>query len=241
MQSKLVAGLTATLLLAGLVRAEGFTVSGKVMDERGQPVPGIELGTHWEINADDAFTTEGVETDEQGAFVLELGRFRPPVFVLALDLEGKRAGLLTIDSEEALEQQHEVVLAPTVQVTASFSSPAKEGQATWVSAVFIVGGRARLVSTNTTTAAISLPLPPGAYKLWLHGRDVRDLARDVTVPAGTEAHDVGSIELQPTIIAEHVGKAPPAWNVTEARGVEPDVTLADYSGKWVLLEFWGYW
>jgi len=37
------------------------------------------------------------------------------------------------------------------------------------------------------------------------------------------------------------GKEPPAWNVTGARGVSRDVKLSDFKGKWVLLEFWGYW
>jgi hypothetical protein len=37
------------------------------------------------------------------------------------------------------------------------------------------------------------------------------------------------------------GKEPPAWNVTGARGVGKDVKLSDFKGKWVLLEFWGYW
>src|SRR5262249_51129553 len=33
----------------------------------------------------------------------------------------------------------------------------------------------------------------------------------------------------------------PAWTLADARGVKKDVTLADYRGKWVLVDFWGYW
>ena len=53
--------------------------------------------------------------------------------------------------------------------------------------------------------------------------------------------DLGTTDLKPTIIAQHYGKAPPAWHVTDARGVDPEATLADFKGKWVLLEFWGFW
>ena len=29
--------------------------------------------------------------------------------------------------------------------------------------------------------------------------------------------------------------------VTDARGAKKAVRLEDYKGKWVFLEFWGYW
>jgi hypothetical protein len=29
--------------------------------------------------------------------------------------------------------------------------------------------------------------------------------------------------------------------VTDARGVKRDVQLSDFKGKWVLIEFWGFW
>ncbi len=41
--------------------------------------------------------------------------------------------------------------------------------------------------------------------------------------------------------AQLVGKVAPELRVTEARGAEPTVKLADYRGKWVAIEFWGYW
>ena len=53
--------------------------------------------------------------------------------------------------------------------------------------------------------------------------------------------DLKTLEVPATIIARHVGKAPPPWHVTDARGVNKEVQLADFKGKWVLLEFWGYW
>lgn len=53
--------------------------------------------------------------------------------------------------------------------------------------------------------------------------------------------DLGAIAFQPTIVARHYGKEPPAWNVTAARGLDKTVKLEGFRGKWVLLEFWGYW
>jgi thiol-disulfide isomerase/thioredoxin len=53
--------------------------------------------------------------------------------------------------------------------------------------------------------------------------------------------DLGAIELPASVIAQNRGKVPPAWSVADARGAKKDVTLADYRGKWVLVDFWGYW
>jgi hypothetical protein len=38
---------------------------------------------------------------------------------------------------------------------------------------------------------------------------------------------------------KHYGEPPPAWHITEARGVGQDMTIGEYKGKWVLLTFWG--
>jgi len=42
-------------------------------------------------------------------------------------------------------------------------------------------------------------------------------------------------------IAHLYGKPAPAWHVTDARGVSKTVQPSDFKGKWVVLEFWGYW
>ena len=39
----------------------------------------------------------------------------------------------------------------------------------------------------------------------------------------------------------YYGNTPPRWQVTAARGLDSDVVLDDLKGRWVLLEFWGYW
>lgn len=63
----------------------------------------------------------------------------------------------------------------------------------------------------------------------------------MVLDADTPVVDLGTIDLRATEIAKHVGKAPPAWNVTDARGVAKSVQLSDYKGKWVIVELWAYW
>ena len=64
-------------------------------------------------------------------------------------------------------------------------------------------------------------------------------AREVTLAPG-KAVDLGAIDLKLTPIARLSGKEPPAWHITDARGVPKDVRPSDFKGKWVVLEFWGY-
>lgn len=45
----------------------------------------------------------------------------------------------------------------------------------------------------------------------------------------------------PRVAAQDVGKAAPAWRVTEARGAKNTIKLSDFKGKWVAIEFWGFW
>lgn len=41
--------------------------------------------------------------------------------------------------------------------------------------------------------------------------------------------------------AQSAGKSAPAWHISEARGVEKSAKLEDYRGKWVIVDFWGFW
>jgi thiol-disulfide isomerase/thioredoxin len=84
-------------------------------------------------------------------------------------------------------------------------------------------------------------LPPGRYQL-RGGESYRHvgISREVTLAAGRTV-DLGAIDLKLTTIARLFGKEPPAWHITDARGVPKDVRPSDFKGKWVVLDFWGYW
>ena len=64
---------------------------------------------------------------------------------------------------------------------------------------------------------------------------------EITLDVAKDDISLGQIDVPGTVIAMHVGKVPPAWNVTDARGLSKTITLADLKGKWVVIEFWGFW
>jgi hypothetical protein len=87
----------------------------------------------------------------------------------------------------------------------------------------------------------SLQLPPGDYQLSYRAPDCIAAKGSASVTAGATELDLGTTDLEPTMLSQLSGKAPPEWSVSDARGVSRSVKLADYRGKWVLLEFWGFW
>ena len=70
---------------------------------------------------------------------------------------------------------------------------------------------------------------------------VGERGRKLVLDAQHPTLDLGTIALAARPLAKLKGKPLPEWTVTEARGVDKSVQLADYKGKWVVLDFWGVW
>ena len=92
-----------------------------------------------------------------------------------------------------------------------------------------------------------LPLLPGRYVLHLsnaagaletpYGR-CGSWRFQVTAPFLSNAFDLGELMLTPGPF--QIGKEPPPWHIDKAHGIAPDITLADFKGRWLVVEFWGY-
>lgn len=125
----------------------------------------------------------------------------------------------------------------------------------------------RLVSCGSFDAKFEFRLPPGRYTLQAYsvqsaekepfeGELVPDKA--FVLESGRTDVDLGRIRFVPhrpsldTLEAkakaeegswndytQHYGESPPQWHATDARGVSKDVRIADFRGKWVLIDFWG--
>ena len=159
--------------------------------------------------------------------------------MLALDKDRKTGGLIVVEPKEA-EKALEIKLAPLVHLHGKFECKELNKRLKWTN-VYISSGQARFAMCSSEEASFSFWLPPGTYKFWGYGTDIQNLRKDITLKADERDVDLKTIDMQATVIARHKGKAPPAWHVTDARGVKKDVKLSDFKGKWVLLEFWGFW
>ncbi|MHB1561713.1 MAG: peroxiredoxin family protein [Isosphaeraceae bacterium] len=123
----------------------------------------------------------------------------------------------------------------------------------------------RLVSCGSFEARFELRLPPGEYTLRAYSQFADreefegELIPDRAIVLGSDQSDVdlGRLRFAPhrpnreTLEAKakaegswndstrHYGEAPPPWHATDAHGISKDAKLADFRGKWVLIDFWG--
>jgi hypothetical protein len=117
----------------------------------------------------------------------------------------------------------------------------------------------RVMNCSSFGADFSFLVPPGEYSLEAYSADPEARIKGglkLAVDGSRAEVDLGLLALKPekffveSRIREwqakggrgnykaHVGRAPPPWFIADARGAGKNVQLADYRGKWVVLEFW---
>jgi hypothetical protein len=230
------------LLAVTAARAdEAKKITGQILDAPGKPAADVEVAPYWHFGPDGAKPFDAAKTDAAGRFSLEFDSSRRGPLLLALDKDRKRGGVIVLEPTAA-DKPVALTLEATVHVHGQFSSKELGKRPAWTNVyVSHSAGRGFLLGCDSREAAFSFRLPPGQYQFRAYGSDVQDHHRDLALSADRPDVDLGTIDLQATIIARHVGKAPPAWTVTDARGAAKDVKLSDCKGKWVLVEFWGFW
>lgn len=143
--------------------------------------------------------------------------------------------------QKSIGKDRTITLGPLVRVKGDFSCKELNQKPTWTNVYFMTADGARVLQCASREATFSFLLPAGKYQFWGYGADIKDVHQDLTVSADKAELNLQTLDVPATVIAKHKGKTPPAWHVTDARGVKKDVTLADFKGKWVLVEFWGFW
>jgi hypothetical protein len=224
-------------------------VTGTVVDAKGHPVDGATVASFWMRSARGPYRqggrsfnpVRGVTTDRDGAFTVELQLYGRDGALMAMD-NAQKMGASVIFKAKGPSEPLKITLGPLVRVHGSFSCSELAKKPTWTNVyISLMPDNIRLVMNDSFEAEFDVLLPPGTYHFRSYGTDVADLEKEITANADTPDLDLGVLDFSATIIAKHKGKAPPRWNVTDARGVSKDVKLADFKGKWVLIEFWGFW
>lgn len=150
-------------------------------------------------------------------------------------------GGVRVVKDEAAAQHALIRLEPLVHVHGSvFCKELGRPPRRSIVNVNLLPAHVRLLGSLSHEATFSLFLPPGTHHFDAHGDDDESMSKEITLSGDKPDFDMGVIDLPPTIIARHIGKAAPAWTVTDARGVRKDVRLEDFKGKWVLIEFWRF-
>jgi len=217
-------------------------VTGRVVDHEGKPVAGARVAENWFAEqAGPLEPNQPARTDADGRFSLEIQLHSRGTLLMALDSTGCLGGLAVIPAK-GLDGPIRIEVTPLVEVRGKFTcteSGSSPGE-TYVT-MFLASDNLRVAAGRSLASSFAMKLPPGRYRL-RGGESYRHIGaeRNITLTPG-QAIDVGAIDLKLTPIARLFGKEPPPWHITDARGVPKEIRLSDFKGKWVVLDFWGYW
>ena len=244
----------------GAQAAQGEThkVTGRVVDEADRPVARAEVATLWDAMGG---TWMGRSTRSgrigDGRFTLDVDFWQGHEPFLAYNREHTRGGLAIID-EKSAGKAVEIRLGPLVRVHGRFSCDELGEPPDWTNVYMnVMPGRLpvprfltklgpsplRAAQCTSWQAAFAFLLPPGHYQFdgYSSRSDYHDVNRVIELKADQPDLDLGTIDMKPTELARQYGKPAPALHVTDAKGIRKDIALADFRGKWVVLEFWATW
>ncbi|MHC4550304.1 MAG: carboxypeptidase regulatory-like domain-containing protein [Planctomycetota bacterium] len=226
--------LTLLAAASAAFAQEQVSIVGKVVDEAGQPVAAATVATFWV----EGNPFRGTTTDADGKFTLRADFRGQPIVILVKDKERKH-GALSRFSQASFGKERTLTLEKLVTVKGKFGCKELKQTPPWTNIYLnYLPGRIRLARFMSDHAKFEFKLPPGDYQFHCYGTDVKTKTFEQFIEEDT---DFKTIDLPATEIAKLYGKKAPDLKVTDARGVKKNVKLRDFKGKYVLIEFWGYW
>jgi uncharacterized protein (TIGR03067 family) len=135
-----------------------------------------------------------------------------------------------------------VTLEPEIRATGTVVSDdlKKAGQPIGWTNTMVYSRGTPVASFMGNSGKFDIPLPAGDYTFEPYGSELHRKGVPVTIPGGRSEFVVPPISLSASALALLKGK--PAPELTDVVGWKGEkVTLAGLKGKYVLLEFWGYW
>ncbi len=240
------AAVGLALALAGPIEARAqavVKVEGRVVDADGKAVAGADVASFWSVDekTGDLKPFGGAKTDADGRFAFKEEVYFPELALAAYDAGRERAGLAVVPKAD-FDKPVEVRLAPVVRVHGKLDSKGLGHAPPWANIyLFTLPEKARFLSRASQDMEFSLVAPAGEYVLDAYGSDVLNVKKPLTLKPDQPDVDLGTIDLPAQALALLKGKPFPDWKLADARGVDKDVSIADFKGKWVLVDVWGYW
>ena len=197
----------------------------------------LEKATGWSYHKAQKTTADGTTK-----VAVEKLRMSP---VIVRDTERKQMGVVAITPWNLLTGEVAVKLQPEVRVTAQGTcdeiTKAGVKNDDHFGCYIQTASGSRIAFDGSKTGKLEFLVPPGEYQLMMYGTEAMGMKfAKITVPANQSEYTAPPVDLPASGIHTLIGKtAPELAHVVGWKG-EP-VKLANLKGKYVLLEFWGYW
>jgi len=217
-------------------------VKGRVVAADGAPVVGADVATLWSFDAGKMTPIGGGKTDAEGRFLIEAEFYRRPGPLMAVNVERTAGGWITVDPANVPDSA-DITAGPMVRVHGNFScNDLKQRPEGTVVYMMSLDGKVRLTQCLSDKATFDMRLPVGKYRFHGYGpQDTTTINKTLDLKADTPDLDLGTLDIPASPLGKMYGKEAPPLHITDARGVSKDMKLADFKGKWVVLDFWGYW
>jgi hypothetical protein len=231
-------------------------IVGQVVDTLGAPIPGAIVGSQWHIDQSRLMCSCATTTDADGLFSISLDQptdhTAMPFLIglFAVDPDQTRGGSVVVNSA-AVDSPIQILLVPLVRIrgqVAAAQGDLPQRTMTMIEPVIDPNQQPMSwvpwhLSCGSETGAFIVLVPPGSYHLRSYGIEGNEIVTDqsiqtILVPATIPETDVGLVQVRPTRLANLYGQVAPEWKITAAHGIRPDIRLADFCGKWLLMEFW---
>ena len=206
----------------------------------------------------------------KGKFSLSVND-RPRISVFAVDTRHERGGFVSVEKTAADKPVTITIAPLVRVTAKVYCSEAGRTPDWSIAVIHPPGDKSNYLhftQCGSVRGEISLLLPPGKYDFDVYSmspdasirtpkeQENKDAAANlpvrgirVEIPRGRAALDLGVLNVALPRDKEGIardysqfyGKEPPELAITDARGVAKEVKLADFRGKWVLLDFWALW
>lgn len=162
--------------------------------------------------------------------------------VIVRDAEGKSMAFAAPSPAAVVGGELAVALKPECRVTGQIvcEELAKLGRGTGWTNVYLMANGRRLADCDSSEGKFEFVAPPGDYTLHAYGGDLQGKQVSFTVPANQSEFTAPPVALTATRLVLLQGQPAPEFEGVVGWSGKP-VKLADLKGKYVLVDFWGYW
>ncbi len=203
-------------------------------------------------------------TDVDGRFSIPAPRRMKTLMIY--DRERRHGAVLVFDTKRP-EVPVEVRLAPLVRIIGTNRLSGSDRPLKWSCTYLNFPyeeddplNRTRMAICGSYQARFEFQVPPGTYELRASSDNPSSStpeSRTIIVTADQKEVDLGTLVLKPQVggvqalidrsksrgtwgnYKQLLGKQPPPWHLTDAKGVAKDAKLSDFQGKWAVLYFFG--
>jgi len=221
----------------------GTRIAGRVVDADGRPLAGAQVADLWDFGASPSGSPlRGLDCDPEGRFDGPLDPREDGFWLAAFSGDRKLAGIVEVPKDGPTTDLL-IHTNPSSRVHGRIVSKDLGRAVDWANTYWsLKPGDIRLAQCFTRKGEFDVRLPAGSYAWLAYGGDTQSRKGEVSLSSTVPDVDLGEIDLPAAFLGVHKGKELPTWSVTASRGIPLEKSaIADFRGRWLLVEFWGHW